>query len=760
MITTSSTIMQSHSRHIFTTILLLFVLSCGPADDGAPAGPVASVLDTAPRNVLLITLDTTRADRIGCYGHSDARTPALDRLAGSGVRFENGFAPVPLTLPSHTSLLTGTYPAVHGLRTNQAGSLGQGVATMAEVFQRNGFRTAAFVSSWVLDSTFGLDRGFDLYADDLTGDGEEEESVSQTGDRTCDTALAWLGRTSGEPFFAWVHFFDPHSPYSPPPPYDEQFSDPYDGEIAFMDSQIERLVAWLQSANILEETLVIVAGDHGEAFSEHGEILHGFFVYNTTMRVPLTFTFPAGLPEGMVIPNGVSLVDIFPTLMNLMGWAEPPGLDGSSLAPALTAAPFSRGPVYAESEYPRLAFGWAALSSLTSDEWKYIEAPTPELYNRVNDPGELNNVINLHPGEVSSLREQLLEMREAMVPRAVGEAVLDAEAQRKLESLGYVGTSGSGGDPEGDRRDPKEMLPVFLAYNEATALTRERRLGEALALLEPLALRSPESDAVHGVLGTLYLPLDRLEEAERSFRASLRSEPDNPNRLYGLGESLRRQGKSAEASRYFDRVLAVMPGFDRAHRMLCLIHGESKRYDLALEHCWHHAELNPESSDAQLNLGKMLLETGNPQEAAAALQAGLQLDPGVKPAHLLLCRALAAAGRKQELIGALRAAHQALPENSELPCTLGWMLAVAREPAPGSVEEAKQLAGKCLQAIPGNPVSHDLMAVALAADGQFDRAVAEAGRAKELADAQGNRALAQKIAARLQLYRADRRYTE
>jgi len=752
--------MHRLSCYIFIAILPFCVLSCGPADEGAPVEPVAPFLDATPRNVLLITLDTTRADRIGCYGHSEARTPALDRLAESGIRFENAFAPVPLTLPSHASLMTGTYPAVHGLRVNQAGSLGAGMATMAEIFQRNGFRTGAFVSSWVLDSTFGLDRGFDLYADELTGEVEKDVTVSQTGDLTCDSALAWLGRSPGAPFFAWVHFFDPHSPYAPPPPYDEQFSDPYDGEIAFMDSQIERLVAWLQSANILDETLVIVAGDHGEAFSEHGEILHGFFVYDTTVRVPLIFTFHAGLPESKVVPTGVSLVDLLPSLLDLMGWAKPPGIDGSSLAPALTAAPFSRGPVYAESEYPKQAFGWAPLSSLISDEWKYIEAPNPELYNRVSDPGELRNLIDLHPEEASNLHEQLLEIREAMVPRAVGEAVLDADAQRRLESLGYIGTSGSGGHPEGERRDPKEMLPVFLAYNEATALTRERRLDEALALLEPLALQSPESDAIHGALGTLYLPLGRLEEAERSFRASLRSEPDHPNRQYGLGETLRRQGKAVEATRCFERVLAAMPDFDRAHRMLCLIHGESNRYDRALEHCRHYAELNPTSPEARLNLGKMLLETGQPAEAAAALQAGLLLDPAMKPAHLLLCRALASTGRKQELIGALRAAHQALPDNPELPCTLGWMLAVARESSPGSVEEAKLLAGKCLQAIPGNPVSHDLMAVASAAAGEFDRAIEEAGRAKELADAQGNRALSQKIAARLQLYRNNRRYTE
>jgi tetratricopeptide (TPR) repeat protein len=347
-----------------------------------------------------------------------------------------------------------------------------------------------------------------------------------------------------------------------------------------------------------------------------------------------------------------------------------------------------------------------------------------------------------------------------MVPRAVGSVVLDAEAQRRLESLGYVGSSGMGGDLDGERRDPKEMLPIFLAYHEAVGLTRARRLDEALAILEPLTQQSPESDAIHGALGTLYLALGRLQEAERSFRASLRSEPDNTNRQYGLGESLRRQGKTPEAIDSFERVLKTVPDFDRAHRALCLIHGGSGRYDRALEYCRHDAEINPTSPEALLNLGKALLETRQPAEAAAALQDALRHDSSSESAHLLLCRALATAGRKEELIAALRAAHQLLPENPELPCTLGWMLAVAREPEPGSLEEAQRLAGKCLEAMPGNPVSHDLMAVAFAGGGEFDRAIAEAEKARELADAQGNRALSQKIAARLELYRAKKRYTE
>jgi arylsulfatase A-like enzyme/predicted Zn-dependent protease len=753
--------MRPAFQHFFATLsLLLCVVSCAPRDDSAPAETRAPFLGQAPANVLLITLDTTRADRLGCYGHQQAGTPALDDLARSGVRFDQAFSPVPITLPSHTSLLTGRHPAVHGLRINQGGSLGPDVATMAELFKRNGFRTAAFVSAWVLDSSFGLDRGFDLYADELAGNIEKGISVEQPGNRTCDSALAWLGEESAEPFFAWVHFFDPHSPYSPPPPYDERFADPYDGEIAFMDSQVRRLVDWLESENLLDQTLVVVAGDHGEAFGEHDEILHGFFIYDSTMRVPLIFSYPAALAGGATVTTAVSLVDILPTILDLMGWSGPADLDGWSLAPALTAAPFDREPVYAESEYPRAAFGWAPLAFLVDGDWKYIAAPSPELYDRSADPAESSNLVDRNPEKASALRARLVERRDAMVPLAVGSAALDPDAQRKLESLGYVGAGGGGGEPADNLRDPKEMISVFLAYNEGIGLTRARRLEEALAVLEPLASQSPESDAIHGALGTLYLPLGRLEEAERAFRASLRGSPDNTDRLYGLGESLRRQGKTAEAAGCFERILATMPDFDRAHRSLCRIQIQSKRYDLALEHCRRDAELNPDIADSRINLGRVLLELRKPEEAADELKAGLELDPGIAPAHLLLCRALAAAGRKRELIVALRAAHLALPDNPELPCTLGWMLAVAREPTEERLHEAEQLAGRCLMAMPDSPVSHDLKAVTLAAAGEFNRAIAEAGKARDLANARGNDALAQKIAARLELYRAGRRYSE
>jgi tetratricopeptide (TPR) repeat protein len=319
-----------------------------------------------------------------------------------------------------------------------------------------------------------------------------------------------------------------------------------------------------------------------------------------------------------------------------------------------------------------------------------------------------------------------------------------------------VGTSGTGGGEDIERRDPKEMLPVFVEYHRATNLSHQRKLDEALAILEPLAARSPESDAIHGSLGRLYIALGRPVEAEESFKAGLRSEPNNPLRQYGLAEALRRQGKMEEAIGCYERIVAAMPDFAQAHRGLCSIYTESGRFDRAFGHCRRDAELNPEAAEAQFNLGRALLELGRHDAAAAALRSSLQRDPGNRQAHVELCRALAAAGRKAELVPALRAAYRSAPDDREIPCTLGWLLAVAREQSAAGLEEARQMAGRCVAAMPGNPVSHDLMGVVHARAGEFRQAIAAAERALALSDG----AMSQRVEARLRLYRSNRPYTE
>jgi tetratricopeptide (TPR) repeat protein len=300
------------------------------------------------------------------------------------------------------------------------------------------------------------------------------------------------------------------------------------------------------------------------------------------------------------------------------------------------------------------------------------------------------------------------------------------------------------------------MLPLFREYHRATNLSRKRKLDEALAILEPLAARSPESDTIHASLGRLYLALGRPEEAEESFKAGLRSQPDNPLRQYGLAEALRFQGKTAEAIAHYERTLDAMPDLAEAHRGLCSIYIEGGRFDRASRYCRRDAELSPESAEAQFISGQVLFELGRPAEAVTALRRTVQLDPANKQAHLKLCKALVAAGRKAELIPALRAAYRAVPDDQEIPCTLGWLLAVARRQSTADLDEARRMATLCVNGMPGNPVSHDLMGVVHARAGEFDQAVAAAERGLALADG----AMAQTIETRLRLYRSNRPYTE
>ena len=440
-------------------LLALAVFFSGTCERSKSDGPPAPPKD-AP-NVLLITLDTVRADHLGCYGYSKAQTPVLDALAASGVRFEQALCQVPLTLPSHASLLTSTYPPSNGLRFNAAGILSKNVPTIAESFQARGYRTGGFVAANVLDSAFGLNRGFECY-DDKFENARDASWVrpERPADEVCNAALAWLARPSPKPFFAWVHFFDAHAPYEPPSPFREKLADPYDGEIAFVDSQVRRLVDWLDAAKCRDRTLIVAVGDHGEAFGEHGETTHGIFLYDTTLRVPLILSYPPRLPTGKVVRTGARLIDVTPTILDLMNWSPGPALQGESLVPLLTAESAAPLPAYSETDYPRASFGWAPLRAYTTQQWKYIEAPRPELYDRAADPGEMTNLVADRPDVVTQLQRELKDLSAGMIRRDAEAVTLDDRSTRALMSLGYVGATAApaGAEDTQTRRDPKDMI--------------------------------------------------------------------------------------------------------------------------------------------------------------------------------------------------------------------------------------------------------------------------------------------------------------
>ncbi len=735
-------------------------------DGGSATGPGnAGRGADAGHNVLLITLDTTRADRLGCYGHEAAETPTMDGLAESGVRFEHAFCQVPLTLPSHTSLLTGLCPPRNGVRINTAAGLAGEVETMAEVFKRHGYRTGAFIGAAVLDSAFGLSRGFDVYDDDIPRDADARSlETERRADRVCAVALAWLKERPGETFFAWVHLFDPHFPYAAPRGFADKFADPYDGEIAFVDAEIGELIGWLDGAGLRERTMIVLVGDHGEGLDEHEETTHGFFVYNTTMKVPLILSCPGLIHTPRTVDSPVGVVDLFPTVVDLMGWEVPEDLDGRSLASACRTGEAPALPVYGESEYPRLGFGWASLRSLTTDRWKYIDAPRPELYDWRADPGELSNLADKHPDIAKRIRGDLAELASEMEAKrhAAAPVMLDSETLERLAALGYVAGASQADelDARADRRDPKDMRQVFAGFTFALSLMADHDYEQAASVAERLVRKSPESSEMQDMLGRAYLELGRFAEAQGAFEASLAAVPDMPWRLYGLGEALRNQGRFQKAVDQFEQALAIVPGWELAHRGLGAAYYQLKQYAQAEFHCRRCVEHNPTSPRYLANLGAALIQVRKPAEAIPLLQASLRYNPTGTTAHMTLWRGLVALGRRAEAVRALKTAREALPDVPSLTCALTWLLATTPSTPSGDIADAIRWGQECREAGPNGARNLDASAAAYAAGGDFAKAVEAAREALTLANSQGRGTLAREIEARLRLYEAGRPYME
>ena len=361
----------------------------------------------APLSVLLVTIDTLRADRLGCYGHAPPTSPVLDRLAAQGIRYTAAFTPVPLTLPSHATMFTGVEPAVHGIFNNGQGRLPRELPTLAEELSAQGYATAAFVSSAALAPGFGLERGFQLYRDFGLG-AAGSLHAEQAAAVTVDAAFSWLDRIGDRRFFLWVHLFDPHIPYDPPPEYRARFLDPYDGEVAYTDAQVGRLLQRLDQGPLARRTAVCVLGDHGEGLGDHGEQTHGVFLYDTTVRIPLLVRVPGG-PRGVVREELVSTQLLRPTVRRWAGLGEG--------EPDLLRPP-EGGSVYLETRYPLISCGWSPLEGWRTAEWKYIRAPRPELYAVTTDPGEERNRWEGEPNRVRALADRLEEHRAGLAARA------------------------------------------------------------------------------------------------------------------------------------------------------------------------------------------------------------------------------------------------------------------------------------------------------------------------------------------------------
>ncbi len=634
---------------------LLLSPGCGRNAKDQRSAPSAP---SAAQNLVLITLDTVRADRLSAYGYAGAETPNLERLAREGTRFDQAFSAVPLTLPSHATILTGTLPARHGLRNNGAGRLPAGIPTLATALSNAGFQTGAFVASFVLDRRFGLDRGFAVYDDEI----ERDPSAARTyeaerpGPAVTDRALGFLDKAlekapqpPPEPakrFFLWLHLYDAHAPYAPPEPYRSRHpQDPYDGEIALVDAQIGRVLERLDAKGALASTLIAVVADHGEALGEHGELTHGLLIYDATLRVPLLLRGP-GVPGGTVHKTPVSLVDLCPSLLGLLGVrpTQPgasdrrdgsDGQDGRDLSEAIR---LGRNPeavdVYAESDYARI-FGWSSLASLRRGRLKYIDAPTAELFDLGNDPGERTNLLS-GGGRRPDLDERIVSLRELPWPpppkQTPGgpEAASDREAAARLASLGYVGGA-TGPRPapavERTRPDPKAMVELFREFEAANRANQAGRPTEAAKRLEPLVERDPKNPVFRGLLAQTCRASGDLARAHILYRQAVDAAPDDPEVRYELGVTLNEANLPHEALGVLSELLNRHPDRSEAHNAQGISLAMLGKMNEALQAFERASRLDSRDARPWNNRANILRQLGRLDEAAELYKSALSRAP-------------------------------------------------------------------------------------------------------------------------------------
>ena len=588
---------------------------------GRSARPVPAGPGRRP-SVLLITVDTLRPDALGWVAGRNP-TPVIDRMAGDAFRFPAAVAAVPLTHPSHSSMLTGLLPRRLGLRDNGQ-VLPTGPTTLAEVLRARGYATAAFVSGYPLDSAFGLDRGFDVYDDALTRAGGPEGDLERPAAATAAAAAAWL-RAAPRPWLAWVHFYDPHYPYEPP----VEDRRPgrrggYDGEVVAVDRAIGVLLPAVGEGQG-RDVLTVFAGDHGESLGEHGEGTHGFFIYDSTVLVPLFVRFPGRVAPGSS-PAPARLIDVAPTILDLLDLPPLPGVDGTSLGPLFAGKEAAAEPAYIESYQAWLSYGWSPLRAVRHRGWKLIDAPRPELYDLGVDPAEERNLAAQEPARAAEL-ERLLQ-HAAALPAAATAPAADADALARLRALGYTGSSAVAAEPPAQGlRDPKDGRELRDLLTEGDVLLRRADYRAAVA----------------------------------RFDAVLARDPENRFALHRSGVALLGQGDVRAALPRLRRAIALDPRQPEARSALAEALGRAGRHEAAVEQWREAVRLQPRRADTWANLGSALGRSGKPDEAVKAMAHAVELEPRNPRLLARLAFAEHAAGRIEDAARHLKATDEASP---------------------------------------------------------------------------------------------------
>lgn len=746
---------------ILVVIVALTWAGCGPG----------TTYSTEIRHVLLISMDTTRADVLGCYGFKHDTTPSIDALAREGILFENTYAPTPLTLPSHSTLLTGTIPPFHGAHDNQTYRCDESNVTLAEILKENGFTTGAIVGSIVLDGKYGLDQGFDYYDDDF----QEERNIhnpERLAEETKRIASKWLEEHKEEKIFLFLHFFDPHRAYLAPEPFLKKFLDDpppdqlsaefqtslYAGEVAYTDHCIKGIIDKLKDLGLYESTLIIITADHGEMLYEHNEESHGYFIYQGSMRIPLVFKVP-GVSTPRRVKKTVGLVDVAPTvcsLLDLKGPFEFQGVDISSYL--LQAAPkdLNRA-VYLESLYPTKYKG-NSLLGIVNDRYKYIQTTRPELYDLATDEKESVNLVEQESKAAFQLKRRLKQMLDdaSASDEAGGKMDHETVSREQLEALGYV----SGAVIEDfsfgtSRKDPKDLIEYHRNTITAQAYLMEDMVDEAKELYEDMIAMQPDVHDPYLRLATIANQSGDYPEAIRQLKRAIQVEPEETELFNSLASVYKKQDNHEQAIANLKKSLEIDPEQFEAHGELARIYYLIRNFEQAFFHSQESIRINSDQSSVLKLLAALYGRQNKTDKAIEYLKKSLQVEPGQAAVMTQLGTALYGQGKIREAMD-LWSGSLKIEPNQVLPTdTLAWIKATSKIEKLYDPPEALTFARRACELTKyRNPDTLVTLAAAFAANGRFDDAVETISKAIDIATATGQNDRLPIFKKHLNLYRA------
>ena len=622
---------NKNRKKLFAAAVIALVLAAGGALYYI-YGLAPAATSPGERNLLVITIDTCRADRLGCYGHGKARTPMIDSLAKNGVSMEKTYALQPITLPSHATIFTGLHPRNHGIHNNGIYKLPEEALTMAELLRDRGYETGAIISAFVLNRQFGLSQGFDHYDDSLSDDRKQLSDIAEMkASVVSDRAIKWINQKEDQKWFLWLHYFDPHANYNPPPRFRTENGHPYDGEIAYVDSELVRVFRALEQKNLRKKTVVILTSDHGESLGEHDEGSHGIFLYNAVMRVPLIFSLPGALPEEKTVPRVTSLLDVMPTALELLGIKPPASLQGRSLMPLLEgdADEWQATPPVMETMLPWEEFGWSPSSAIVKNGHKYIEAPIPELYDLKEDPHELVNIYEMNRGLAKAMARELKKKQNIYSQGGLAEdskRSMDEKDRRQLASLGYM-TEGDAGKVSKEAPDAKQMIKIKKQIDAAKILWEAGKRRRAIEQMRKALRKDPHNYKALVTLADWLRIRNNFMEARQRLERVIEEQPRPVEAYLKLALVYVDQRKLNEAQKSAEKALALEVKKSKSYRILGVVHLMKKDYDKAMDYFKKAIDLFPTYHQAYVGVAAVHEERKDYDKALDALNTALRIFP-------------------------------------------------------------------------------------------------------------------------------------